>query len=595
MNIPLPGGRLPSSPAETAGNAPPHHPIARSVATSEAGSTPASPPLSLSPHSSQYSSSPIPDAQLQYVAPALASDAQQRHRLQPSAQGPRSRRMALDSGLHALDTVPTAVGNTATASPSALISTSVVAQLSPVIAPIAASGVTAAASIPATPAAATTAVLEHVAAAQSQSSNRTSGMPGWHDLMHRGATQIAAPMFRSTESGGRGNLGFAAMVQSQGMAVSLPPALSMPSWNDSAPSSPDGDSNSAPFRSHRPLRGGRAQPSNRRTARVIRDLMQPSPLMLADIATQWSNVGDTERAAALHARWNNFSTENGAQVFSEFLIKLTGTVNADNGPFKQQTADLLAQLDSDPVLRQHVFAISVDASSACEDRVSLAFVTMLAAARAAKFRQTTFASDADAIAIQRQFHRLDLLHDLAHTIVTETRNGEEELETHLHLLTKHVGALQLAGTVPEMDMRWDSCSAVSVERDAEVVPTIKRRENEQFARWLSRSPSWLDYIEHEDKAHFDAMHEARDTLFEQQFQARLDIRLAATGVNQTNDPTAWADAERGLGKVVSNELIDEVHLALTIDFLTARSNGHLLAPYWPEPDSATAAEAPHAS
>ena len=398
--------------------------------------------------------------------------------------------------------------------------------------------------------------------------------------MHRRASQISAPENRTAVSAGRGTLGFAAALQNQGITLDLPAGLAIPTWPTShSPQSPA----TAPFGLHQASHRGRGQPSNRRAARMIRDLMQPSPLMLADIAIQWSNAGNADNSAALHARWNSFSSEDGAQVFGEFLVKLTGTVNADNAAFKTQTAELLAQLDSDPALRQQVFAISVDSTTACEDRVSLAFVTMLAAARAAKFRQTTFASDADAVTMQRQFHRLELLHDLAHTIVNETHNSNEELETHLHLLTRHVDALQLTGAVPKMQMRWDTCSQVSSERDATVAPTIKQQENAQFTRWLSHSPSWLDYIERDDKPRFDAMHDARDTLFEQQFAPRLAVRLSETGLNQREDPAAWVDAERALGKVVATEITDEVHAALTTDFLTARGNAHLLEPFWPTP------------
>lgn len=561
MNISPSGQRSPDLIPESPSNSPARQAIVEPTANSEAES----------PRSSQRSSTlsalPEHDVRLRAVSPAAIAEAHQRQRLRVPSRTSRLRRAALDTGLAAVHAAPLAL----------------LGQAAPL-------NELADASAP--DLAATAAVSQPSPPPQSQTSHGTSGISGWSNPMHRRASQIAAPESRTAGSTGRGTQGFAAMIQTQGLALELPPGLAVPTW----PTSRSPESQGAPpFGLHQISHRGRGQPSNRRTARMIRDLMQPSPLMLADIATQWSNVGDADNNAELHARWNSFSREGGAQVFSEFLVKLTGTINADNAAFKKQTANLLTQLVDDPALRQQVFAISVDSTTACEDRVSLAFVTMLAAARAAKFRHTTFASDADAVTMQRQFHRLDLLHALARTIVNETHNTNEELETHLHLLTRHVDALQLTGTVPDMQMRWDTCSQVSPARDAAVAPTIKRQENEHFARWLSHSPSWLDYIEREDKARFDAMHEARAALFEQQFQSRLDTRLNETGLNQRDDPAAWADAERAFGKIVAEEITDQLHAGLSIDFLTARGNAHLLEPFWPAAASDEAALTTHSN
>ena len=333
--------------------------------------------------------------------------------------------------------------------------------------------------------------------------------------------------------------------------------------------------------------------TNHRRARQIGDTLESPTAALADNVIQWLSAKGSTETAATHARWREIASEGGALAFNNFFARLTSpdTVNADNPAFRQQTSALLTQVGDDPVLRQQVFAISVSATTSCEDRVSQVFVTMLAAARAARFNQTHFASDTDAVSMQRQFHRLALLHDLAHTIVTETGNAKEEIETHLHLLLKHVDALALADMIPPMALRFAACASVSAERDATIVPTIKQQENHQFAQWLAQSPSWLGYIERQEKPRFDAASDARDSAFEEQFQSRLDAHLASTGLDKVSDPNAWSDAERVAGKVITSEIMDEVYGALTKDFLAARNGEHLLDAYWPETECTATAHA----
>ncbi len=414
-----------------------------------------------------------------------------------------------------------------------------------------------------------------------------------HLMARRLTVQTALAEFGSPSPGS----GFSAMLRRQGMPINLPPPLNL----SGAPELPPPTRHSPAQRFPAPgdaMRRGRALafdesviPPGLRPPRLIRDAMRYPTMTLEDSVASWTTTCSSEALAVLQVRWRDISAEDGALTFGDFLAKLNKNINADNLPFRQQTAELLEQLSNDSALRQQVFAISVEATTSCEDRVSHAMVMMQTAARAAKFRQTEFASDADALLVQRQFHRLDLLHDTARAIVEETGNGLEELETHLHLLIRHVDALALTGVVPAMDMRWNVCSHVSDERSAMIPAEIKHQENEEFAGWLTHSPSWLDYIARTDKARFDTAQYARDTLFDTAFQPRLDARLAETGLDKEAEPAVWADAERVLGKAVSEEMIDEINVGLTKEFLAARGNLHLVDRFWPEHEHAVTAAA----
>ena len=312
----------------------------------------------------------------------------------------------------------------------------------------------------------------------------------------------------------------------------------------------------------------------------FQDDVQEAPA-IADVIAPWIDNNNAGSHSALMTRWQEIAHEDGAEAFSTFLIRLRETVNADNPHVRQTAMELVKQLSDDPVLRQQIFAISVGATESCEDRVSHTLLMMVAAARAANFSQTHFDYDHQAISVQRQFHRLALLHTLAEEIVGETGNGKEHIETDHYLKVNHADALHLSGLVPTMAMRWATFAKVTPARDDTVVPTIKRQENAEFAQWLAHSPSWLGYVHTQVPPLFDASREKLAEALDQPFQARLDEQLRATGLNKTTDSAAWNDAERILGKTISDQIVDQFNQKLTHDFLDLRGARHLLQPHWP--------------
>lgn len=326
----------------------------------------------------------------------------------------------------------------------------------------------------------------------------------------------------------------------------------------------------------------------RHPPRILNDELQNTYALFAPpgahVAELFGNDrdGKTGEYASMTSRWCEIDKEDGAQAFGAFLVKLRDTVNANNPDVRRLTMELVRQITDDPALREQVFAISVGATDTCEDRVSHTLLQMRAAALASTFRQTHFDGDHAALSVQRQFVRLELLHELAKVIVGETGNSKEHLETDLYLPMKHAQALNLNDMVPSMDMRWAMCARVTPERDATVVATIKRQENDEFVRRLSNADSWLDYVRRHNQPLYDASREQLIDLFDEPYRAELDARLNATGLNKNSNPAAWSDAERILGKVVSDEFTDRINQVLTRDFLDLRGALYLLDSVWPE-------------
>ncbi|KMN61264.1 hypothetical protein VK95_23435 [Leclercia sp. LK8] len=86
---------------------------------------------------------------------------------------------------------------------------------------------------------------------------------------------------------------------------------------------------------------------------------------------------ENEGEPAPEGGWQSFGQEKNAASFSAFLDRLSGTENFKKDPdFKAQTALWLTELAKDRELRANTFAMATEATSRCEDRVTIALHDM---------------------------------------------------------------------------------------------------------------------------------------------------------------------------------------------------------------------------
>ncbi len=320
--------------------------------------------------------------------------------------------------------------------------------------------------------------------------------------------------------------------------------------------------------------------------RIIFDMQQGEdrhqpvrPLEVA--AAAW--VDETAHAQAQQQTWLPFSNEGGAQPFSHFLDRLALTTNhtdaATREPFRQGVRQLLADMARSPPLREDCFAICVDATASCEDRVTLSYQQMAVPRLAEAVRRGDFdANEAlpGFIEQARSLYRREVLTDIANRKVAGM-NVVDPIEVHLAYQVQLNEPLDLR--LDAEQMRFYEASGVTDE-DLQVAETeVRQRENQGFVNHLiNHSGPWGLLMHKRAPDLHTQMLEAKHQALEHLPQA-LDARLAQHGLQ--ND----ADAVREAGRAVTDELTLHAQRPVVEQFLREHANdpNALLAPRWSPP------------
>ena len=280
-------------------------------------------------------------------------------------------------------------------------------------------------------------------------------------------------------------------------------------------------------------------------------------------------------ARALHeavASWPGVEPQTvRAGDFSQFLDYLKDTVNFRNPAFQLSVAEWLTHLQERPDLRRDTFLISQDASTRCEDRVSLTFNAM---------RQARLASDVqlgdydhrlpELIGVGRGMFRMDQLELIARAKV-KTLNFVDEIEVYLAYQVKLREPLALPIDTP--DMRYFDVAYVTSDDLSRAQERVLSAEREGFANYLSSDwQPWQSVLQRLDPEGHERAREELVEAMEDKFPSRLQARLQQMGLQ--GDP----DAERGMGAHIKTEIAHEVRGRRSHDFLQNRGLLALLNP-----------------
>nr|WP_225147988.1 MULTISPECIES: NEL-type E3 ubiquitin ligase domain-containing protein [unclassified Bradyrhizobium] len=253
--------------------------------------------------------------------------------------------------------------------------------------------------------------------------------------------------------------------------------------------------------------------------------------------------------------WQHFADEPGAQDYAQFLERLRATVNYGNDGFRQAVADDLRQAAANPTLREQCFAQASEANASCEDRVTLHWNGMQTARLNADVEDGVYDDRlGDLIQRGRVAFRLEALDEIARDRVNSLANGNpnvDDIEVYLAYQHRLREPLELSHVAP--DMRFLAVSHVSEDDATEALNLVRGREASQFTDYMaSRWQPWETVLRRIAPGEYEAM---RDRLVEamgEEFQTRLDQRLAERGL--LGDP----DAERFLGAQVRKEIAGEI-------------------------------------
>ncbi|EMJ9774060.1 E3 ubiquitin--protein ligase [Morganella morganii] len=262
-------------------------------------------------------------------------------------------------------------------------------------------------------------------------------------------------------------------------------------------------------------------------------------------------------------RWQSFGQEDNAAAFSAFLNRLKETENfrKDSG-FKAQIASWLTQLAEDDVLRVKTFAMATEATSSCEDRVTLALNQMKNVVRLHDAEKGKYDNNlSELVSAGREMFRLEKLELIARDKVRTLRNVDE-IEVYLGYQNKLKEQLELSSVTAEMRFFEVSYITESDLQAAEI--QVKTDENSEFRKWILQWAPLHSVLKRTNPEHWEKCCEKKRSDYSDTYRMLSGTELKPYGLagdidaERTVGVRALKSAERafldGLGSLVDEML-----------------------------------------
>ncbi|HCL5339214.1 TPA: E3 ubiquitin--protein ligase, partial [Salmonella enterica] len=182
-------------------------------------------------------------------------------------------------------------------------------------------------------------------------------------------------------------------------------------------------------------------------------------------------------------RWHASGQEDNAAAFSLFLDRLRETENFEkDAGFKAQISSWLALLAEDDVLRAKTFAMATEATSSCQDRVTLALHQMKNVQLVHNAEKGVYDNNLPGlVSTGREMFRMEMLERIALEKV-RTLAFVDEIEVCLAYQNKLKESLELTSVTAEM--RFFGVSGVTASDLRSAERQVKAAENSEFSEWI---------------------------------------------------------------------------------------------------------------
>ncbi|EBK5178610.1 E3 ubiquitin--protein ligase [Salmonella enterica] len=239
-------------------------------------------------------------------------------------------------------------------------------------------------------------------------------------------------------------------------------------------------------------------------------------------------------------RWHTSGQEDNAAAFSLFLDRLRETENFEKDPgFKAQISSWLALLAEDDVLRAKTFAMATEATSSCQDRITLALHQMKNVQLVHNAEKGVYDNNLPGlVSTGREMFRMEMLERIALEKV-RTLAFVDEIEVCLAYQNKLKESLELTSVTAEM--RFFGASGVTASDLRSADRQVKAAENSEFSEWLLQWGPLHSVLERKEPERFNALREKQISDYEDTYQMLSDTELKPSGL------VGNTDAERTIG------------------------------------------------
>ncbi|EAB4960720.1 E3 ubiquitin--protein ligase [Salmonella enterica] len=239
-------------------------------------------------------------------------------------------------------------------------------------------------------------------------------------------------------------------------------------------------------------------------------------------------------------RWHASGQEDNAAAFSLFLDRLRETENFEkDAGFKAQISSWLTLLAEDDVLRAKTFAMATEATSNCEDRVTLALHQMKNVQLVHNAEKGVYDNNLPGlVSTGREMFRMEMLERIAREKV-RTLALVDEIEVYLAYQNKLKESLELTSVTAEM--RFFGASGVTASDLRSAERQVKAAENSEFSEWLLQWGPLHSVLERKEPERFNALREKQISDYEHTYQMLSDTELKPSGL------VGNTDADRTIG------------------------------------------------
>ncbi|EGP1490051.1 E3 ubiquitin--protein ligase [Salmonella enterica] len=239
-------------------------------------------------------------------------------------------------------------------------------------------------------------------------------------------------------------------------------------------------------------------------------------------------------------RWHASGQEDNAAAFSLFLDRLRETENfeKDTG-FKAQISSWLALLAEDDVLRAKTFAMATEATSSCQDRITLALHHMKNVQLVHNAEKGVYDNNLPGLASTgREMFRMEMLERIARE-KARTLAFVDEIEVYLAYQNKLKKPLGLTSVTTKM--RFFGVSGVTASDLRRAERQVKAAEKREFSEWILQWGPLHSVLERKEPERFNALREKQISDYEDTYQMLSDTELKPSGL------VGNTDAERTIG------------------------------------------------
>ncbi|MCW2255364.1 hypothetical protein M2263_001455 [Providencia alcalifaciens] len=324
------------------------------------------------------------------------------------------------------------------------------------------------------------------------------------------------------------------------------------------------------------LIGMRLSPTHRNLNVQFSMSYQPEPEPERCVRPLTESVPDwfsPERKQDVISQFSAINCEENSGVFSDFIDRLKVIRSAQNAPlFKKQIAQWLMRLANSAELRKATFAIALDATESCDDRIALTWNNMQQMELIHHIENGQYDNKLPKlVAAGREMFRLEQLEHIAREKVTAA-GLVDEIEVYLGFQTQLRAPLEL--TTATKKMYFFDVSGIT-EDDLKVAELrVKSAENHQFPEWLAQWSPWQKLLERTESTLWKKAYDKKIEIYDNAYQNRINTELEVYGL--TND----ADAERAIGQKIMQDIDKTIFESLTHSALANKRQASLLNKKW---------------